>query len=333
MKTWTLKKCFTLIAIVGMTFPTWASGEDDKLKMSEIYAINTGHSYVGFSVKYMGYAKVRGRFADFKGTLRYDENDLSKTSITLVISVASLDTDLDWRDNDLKSDQWFDAENFPQMKFVSKRVVKRDLGFDVIGDITIRGITKEIIINMDPPSGLLKDIRGDSQVIFTGTTTINRNDFGVEGKRWSAIKEGIAGVGPEVNIELSILGKRVNAGNFKNRVRNPESPPGKLYKIANEQGVKSAIKEFDNMKATDEKINENALNIPAYMFLKEDKLDEALALFEHNAKAFPESGNVFDSLGEIFLVRGDYEKAKGYYQKALEKDPDNINAMEVLRHL
>ena len=333
MKTWTLKKCFTLIATAGMAFPAWASGEDDKLKMSEIYAIDAMHSYIGFSIKYMGYAKIRGRFTEFKGALRYDEADLSKTSITLGVSIASLDTDLDWRDNDLKSERWLDAEKFPRMKFVSKRVVKRDIGFDVIGDLTIRDITKEITIKMDPPSGLLKDIRGDSQVIFTGTTTIDRNDFGVEGKRWSAIKEGIAGVDSKVNIEISILGKRINAGNFKSWVRNPESPQGKLYKIASEQGVKSAIKEFDNMKESNEKLDENALNIPAYMFLKEDKLDEALALFEHNAKAFPESGNVYDSLGEISVVRGDHEKAKGYYQKALEKDPENAKAMEVLRHL
>jgi len=333
MKTWTLKNCFAFIIITGMAFPAWASGEDDKLKMSEIYAIDAMHSYIGFSIKYMGYAKIRGRFAEFKGALRYDEADLSKTSITLGVSIASLDTDLDWRDNDLKSERWLDAEKFPQMKFVSKRVVKRDMGFDVIGDLTIRDITKEITIKMDPPSGLLKDIRGDSQVIFTGTTTIDRNDFGVEGKRWSAIKEGIVGVDSQVNIEISILGKRINAGNFKNRVRNEESPPGKLYKIANEQGVKSAIKEFENMKEVDEKINENALNIVGYMFLKENKQDEAFAIFEHNAKAFPESGNVYDSLGEISVVKGDYGKAKSYYQKALEKDPENTNAMEVLRHL
>ena len=138
MKTWTLKNCFTLIAIVGMTFSTWATGEDDKLKMSEIYAIDAMHSYIGFSIKYMGYAKIRGRFAEFKGALRYDEADLSKTSITLGISVASIDTDLDWRDNDLKSERWLDAEKFPRMKFVSKRIVKGDMGFDVIGDLRRR---------------------------------------------------------------------------------------------------------------------------------------------------------------------------------------------------
>ncbi len=333
MKTWTLKKCFTLIILTGLMLPAWASGGGEKLKMSEIYAIDAMHSYIGFSIKYMGYAKIRGRFAEFKGALRYDEADLSKTSITLDVSIGSIDTDLDWRDNDLKSERWLDAERFPQMKFVSKRVEKRDVGFDVIGDLTIRDITKEVTVKMDPPSGVLKDIRGDNQVIFTGTTSIDRNDFGIEGKRWSAIQEGIAGVDSQVNIEISILGKRINASNFKNWVRNPETPPGKLYKIASEQGVESAIKEFDNMKGTDEKLNANALNTVAYMFLKEDKVDEAFALFEHNVNAFPENGIVHDSMGEIYVVKGDHKKAKEYYEKSLAMDPKNTNAMEVLRHL
>ena len=115
MKNWTLKKCFTFITIAGMAFPAWASGGDDKLKMSEIYAIDAMHSYIGFSIKYMGYANIRGRFSEFKGALRYDEADLSKTSITLGVSIASLDTDLDWRDNDLKSELWLDAGKKPRL--------------------------------------------------------------------------------------------------------------------------------------------------------------------------------------------------------------------------
>ena len=160
-------------------------------KIRQFYEINRGHSYLEFSVLYMGYAKVKGRFAEFEGMLRYDENDLLNTSISLNIKVASIDTDLDWRDNDLKSDAWFDAEKFPLMSFQSKRIIAKEQGFDVVGDLTIRDVTKEVTIIMNPPSGVLKDTRGDSQVIFTGNLTIDRTDYGIEGERWSKIKENI----------------------------------------------------------------------------------------------------------------------------------------------
>jgi len=131
---------------------------DSKSLIRQFYEVNRGHSYLEFSVLYMGYAKVKGRFADFEGMLRFDENDLSNTSISLSIKIESIDTDLDWRDNDLKSDAWFDAEKFPKIYFQSKRIISKDQAFDVVGDFTIRDVTKEVTVSMNPPSGVLQTI-------------------------------------------------------------------------------------------------------------------------------------------------------------------------------
>ncbi|MEE8367849.1 MAG: YceI family protein, partial [Thermoanaerobaculia bacterium] len=138
--------------------------------MSQIYAIDRGHSYLGFSIRYMGFAKVRGRFSGFSGTVRFDENDVSTTSATVRIDVSSLNTEHDWRDKDLKSDQWFDAEEFPDILFQSTRAEKTSAGFDIVGDLTIRDVTREVRLVMDDFSGVIKDIRADSQVIFVGHT-------------------------------------------------------------------------------------------------------------------------------------------------------------------
>ena len=185
----------------------------------------------------MGYAKVKGRFSDFSGMFRYDESNLANTSVTLIIKTESIDSDLEFRDNDLKSENWFDAKKFPTITFKSKSISKAKTGFDVVGDLTIKDVTKEVTLHLDPPSGVLKDVRGDAQVIFTGTTSLNRNDFGVEGKRWSAVKEGITAVDSEVKIEVSILGKQLKAANFSNWVSDAQKPAGKLYKLIKEQGV------------------------------------------------------------------------------------------------
>jgi polyisoprenoid-binding protein YceI len=302
--------------------------------MSQIYPIDTGHSYAGFTVKYMGFSKVRGRFADFSGSFRYDPDDLAKTSATVIIKTESIDTDLEFRDKDLKSANWLEVEKYPVIKFQSKRVVKGQAGNEVIGDLTIRDVTKKVTLKMEYCSGVQKDVRGDTQVIFTGSTTIDRKEFGVKGERWSAVQEEMAAVASEAEIELSVLGKQINAPNFRNWVSNLERPQGKIYKIVAANGVAGGIKEFQQLKAAGgDKISAGVLNVVGYMLLKEGKVDEALQIFEHNAKEYADDPTVYDSLAEAYAVKGDKQNAVKNYKKALEKDPLNANAMEILRHL
>jgi polyisoprenoid-binding protein YceI len=137
---------FSLVTICGWlaTNSSQAQTPRDDFKMSQIFSIDAGHSYVGFSIKYMGFAKVRGRFADFSGAIRCVAGDATKTSATVIIKTASLDTDHDFRDKDLTSANWFDAEKFPVIKFQTKRVENSASSTEVIGDLTIKDVTKEV---------------------------------------------------------------------------------------------------------------------------------------------------------------------------------------------
>ena len=184
-------------------------------------------------------------------------------------------------------------------------------------------------------SGVMKDIRGDTQIIWTGTTVVDRKEFGVAGERWSAIKEGITGVESEVLIELTILGKRINAPNFRNRVRNPERPQGKIYKTLGESGLDAALSEYDAMRAadTEEELGAWCLNVVGHMLLKEDRADDAITVFKRNAELYPEDGDLYDSLGAAYAYKGDFERARANYNAALEMNPRNVNAVEILRHL
>lgn len=302
-------------------------------KIRQFYEINRGHSYLEFSVLYMGYARVKGRFAEFEGMLRYDEDELANTSISLNIKVASIDTDLDWRDNDLRSDAWFDAEKFPLMSFQSKRIIAKEQGFDVVGDLSIRDVTREVTIIMNPPSGVLKDTRGDSQVIFTGNLTIDRTDYGIEGERWSKIKENIAGVGNMVDIEISILGKRMNARNLSGWFRNEERAHSKIYKAYNDSGIDAALIKFKNLQDTDKKLNVGSLQLVGHMLLLADKPEDALSIFLANVVAFPNSADTYTDLGECYAENDDINNAIVAYEKALAIDPQNMNATEILRHI
>ena len=272
------KSCWILTTL--LLIPLLQSVQADDFSMSQIYPIDRGHSYIGFSVQYMGFAKVRGRFTDFSGTFRFDEKDITKSSATVLIKVDSIDTDLDMRDDDLRSPNWFDAKEYPLIKFQTKHILKTDAGVIAVGDLTIKNVTKEVQLKMDACSGVQKDVRKDTQIVFTGGTKINRKDFGIEGEKWSKIKEGITAVDSDVDIELSILGKQINAPNFTNWVNDIETPEGKIYKLMNESGVEKGIQEFRAIKTTNKtEIDFNALDVVGYMLLKENKVDEAIKVF------------------------------------------------------
>ena len=308
--------------------------QDGKFNIVEFYPIENAHSYIGFSIKYMGYAMVRGRFETYRGTFRYDPDNVSKTSVSVSVDVNSIDTDHDWRDKDLKSENWFDVENFPKMHFVSTKAVSTASGFDLIGNLTIKDITKEIVFKMNPASGILKDIRGDFQVILTGEISIDRTDFGVEGKRWSAIKEGITGVANEVRVEISILGKQMNLDNLKNWVSDEKNPIGQIYKIISDQNLENGLKAFEGMKANpDIRLNVRTLDLVGQVLLKEERIAEAISIFKRNLETFPEESLVYDSYAHALAISGNLTDAKTFYQKALEKNPDNQNASEILRYL
>ena len=301
-------------------------------KITEIFPVDAAHSYIGFSIKYMGYAMVRGRFTDFRGAIRYNEKDATETSVSLMINVASINTGDNWRDDDLKSANWFDTGTFPQIFFTSKKAVASPNGLQITGDLTMHGITRSITIPLNTPIGVVKDVRGDSQIIFTGVLNINRIDFGVEGKKWAGIKEGITAVSDDVNIELTILAKRINAGNFKNWVANLSTPHGKIYNAAKTEGIEKALAVFEGLRlAPDQQVDAEALNTAGQMLLKENKVQEAMVLFKKNIEAYPQASLTYESYAEALATADRWADALKFYKMAIEKDRDNITAREIVR--
>jgi len=324
-------KKITLFLLVLIPFLGY--GQTKNFNIDQIYPIDRGHSYVGFEIEYMGYAQVRGRFTNFNGSFRYVEEDIAKTSVSISIDVASIDTDLDFRDNDLRSENWFNAEQFPNIIFVSTGATETENGLVVKGNLTIKDVTKEVQFSMKS-SGLLKDVRGDHQVIFTGTIVLNRKDYGVQGDRWSRIKEGITAVSEEVKIDLSILGKRVQEANFSNWVRNPESPQGSLYIVYKEEGLEKTLDKYEEMVADpDSKIKFNTLNIVGYMLLREGNAADAEQVFRRNVEQFPDNPGAYDSYAEALAANNNFQESRKYYEMAMDKNPDNMNAREVLKHM
>lgn len=327
------KNLFHRILFISLLLAARSAVTSD-FSVSEMYPIDVGHSYIGFSIKYMGFAKVRGRFTDFSGTFRFVEKDITKSSATIIIKAKSISTDLEMRDNDLRSSNWFDVEKYPAIKFQTKRIIKNGNIAEAIGDLTIKDITKEVKLRMDSCSGLQKDARADHQVVFTGGTTINRKDYGVAGEKWSDVKEGIMAVDSEVEIELSILGKQIQVSNLRNWVNDPETPSGKIYKRVTETDVEGGIQEFVSLQtANDPNVDAETLRPVGLMLLKEGRVEDAIRIYQENARVFPRDAKTYDLLAAAYSVKGEISNTVKYYKLALEKDPVDANAIECLRQL
>lgn len=167
------------------------------------WQIDPMHSAAQFSVRHLAISTVRGGFSNVKGTISFDDADISKSSVDVTIDVATVDTRVPDRDKDLKSDKFFDVAHFPSMTFKSKKVEQAGAGkLKVTGDLTIRGTTKEVVLDVDGPTAPVKDPWGNQRAAVTATTKINRQDFGV---KWNATMDnGGVVVGDDVAITIDV---------------------------------------------------------------------------------------------------------------------------------
>lgn len=180
-----------------------ALGANQALAAPVSLTIDADHSSVGFSVRHL-FTRVQGMFRQFKGTVSFDEADPSASSVSATIQTASIDTNLEARDKDLRSARFFDAEKFPNLTFVSKSVTKTSARkFQVAGTLTMHGISKDVALETEF-FGKGKDPWGSVRYGFRATTTVNRKDFGMQ---WNeALETGGVLVGDEVEITLDIDG-------------------------------------------------------------------------------------------------------------------------------
>jgi len=166
------------------------------------YAIDPTHSRVGFSARHAMVTKVRGSFNEFEGSGHLDASDPSKSSVSMTIQAASIDTRNADRDGHLRSNDFFDMEKYPEIKFVSTSVEQTaDDEFTVTGDLTIKDVTKPVSVEFEY-SGSAVDPYGNTRIGFEGKTVVNRKDWGVN---WNAALEaGGVLVGEKVTLEFEI---------------------------------------------------------------------------------------------------------------------------------
>lgn len=167
------------------------------------WQIDPAHSSAQFTVRHLMVSNVRGEFGKVSGTVLYDAQNLSKISVEASIDTTSINTREPKRDTHLKSGEFLDVATYPTITFKSKRVEQSaNNNLRVIGDLTIRGVTKEVVLDVPAPTPAIKDPWGNTRMGASATTKINRKDFGV---KWNGLLEsGGAVVGDDVAITIDV---------------------------------------------------------------------------------------------------------------------------------
>lgn len=188
---------------------TWAVGVPEraaKVSYAPVpggdYNVDPAHSIIGFSIRHLKIAWVEGRFKDFKGTIHFDEKDVTKSSVEFTAKVESIDTGVEQRNAHLRTADFFDVAKYPEMNFKSTRVERRGKdGYVLHGDFTLKGVTKPVAFPFTV-TGAIQDPWGNTRFGVTAQTKIDRRDYGIT---WGkALENGGLDVGNEVTIDLQL---------------------------------------------------------------------------------------------------------------------------------
>jgi len=167
------------------------------------WKIDPAHSSAQFAVRHLGISTVRGAFTKVAGTVRSDDQDVTKSSVEVTIDTDSVDTRVPDRDKDLRSERFFDVAKYPTITFKSKKVEQAGAGkLKVTGDLTIHGTTREVILDVDGPTPAIKDPWGNQRAAANATTKINRQEFGM--KFNDKMPTGDLLVGDDITITIDV---------------------------------------------------------------------------------------------------------------------------------
>jgi len=191
-----MKRIIALLStIIALALPALAS--------ATVWNIDPDHSNVGFKVRHLMVSNVKGSFDKHSGTVDINDKDITKSKVNVTIDTNSINTNVQKRDEHLRSAEFFDVAKYPTMTFASKKVAKNGKNkLKVTGDLTLHGVTREVVLAVDGLSQESKDPWGNIRVGATASTSINRKDFGLVWNK--TLETGGVAVGEEVNITLEI---------------------------------------------------------------------------------------------------------------------------------
>jgi polyisoprenoid-binding protein YceI len=185
-------RMFAAIALLALPSVAFAS----------TWNIDPDHSSTGFKVRHLMVSNVKGVFGKVQGVVNVDDQDLTKSSVSVTIDTASIDTGVAKRDTHLRSPDFLDVAKYPTMTFVSTKVAKGGKGLKVTGNLTLHGVTRPVVLDVEGPSQESKDPKGNIRRGASATAKIDRKDFGLTWNK--ALETGGVVVSDEVAIDIEV---------------------------------------------------------------------------------------------------------------------------------
>jgi polyisoprenoid-binding protein YceI len=183
---------------LAMMTGIWALVAPFGFAQTSTWVSDPNHSEVDFSISHMSVSKIHGRFGNVNATIVYNDTDVTKSTVTAIIGVDTVDTGVDARNTDLKSPDFFDVANMPTATFTSTRVARNGRKLTVTGNLTLHGVTKPVVLDVEGPTPAVADPKGKLHAGFSATTTLDRTDFAV-GPKFAA-----AMIGNNVNLDIEL---------------------------------------------------------------------------------------------------------------------------------
>jgi len=167
-----MKKLSLLAGVLSLAAPL-------AIAQTTTWVPDKNHSEVDFTVLHMGISNVHGKIGNIGGTIVANDSDITKSTVNITIDLSTIDTGVSMRDNDLKSDHFFNVAQFPTATFVSTSVAKSGSGLTITGNLTIHGVTKPVTLTVEGPNGPVPGMGNKAHEGFSATTTVSRTAFGV----------------------------------------------------------------------------------------------------------------------------------------------------------
>jgi len=325
----------TLAAITALA-PS-ASSQTARALATQRFEIDPMHSNVAFASTILGAVKVRGRFKDFAGTVIVDERRPERSSVSVIIQSTSLTTDMGFRDDHLRSPDFFDVKQFPTIEFVSDRVTPGRGGATVTGSLTMHGVTRRLAL---PVKLLLAPrlVGSTPTVAFSAAIRLSRADFGIAGSNkfnpdYNPLTNMLS---DSVDVLLEVSANRASYGDRTWGRGNPPGVADTINRVLRANGVDAAISTYRELRATRPTMfgfGAGQLDGLGHQLAEQGRLSDALALLTLNAELFGTTPGVLEGLGETEALANDPTAALDAYQRALVVSPQSTSAREMIRHL
>jgi polyisoprenoid-binding protein YceI len=297
--------------------------------------IDPFHSVLSFSVTHFGFTKVRGNFDEWSGYILWDKEDVTRSSFTIVVKTGTVNTGLERRDDDLRSDQFFDVERFPTAIFQSTRIVEDGEGLVAYGNLTIRDVTKEVAIPFRF-LGTREFGPGFGRIFASGRLTIGREEFGLTNAK-DRVARSLAVVSDEVELEIEIQGAAIDPVALPFNSREKPSIGEQLATVVEDKGADAAVERFHYLMEQDPE----AYNFSSSEILKlshrlraegatRDAIKMAELAVDIDEKA---ARDAYISLAAAYATDGDTSSAAEQVKKMLVLDEYDALALELIRHL